>query len=217
MFPKMSNTIRPINHQAINRLKQLSKAIWGTEMVKRVIKSAQLNREFKTLLLQAIQHRLILSQARQHRWGILVLQGIQLDLSLEYLRVLVVEPATALASIINSTIAIRHKPMLIQITITLFKLVAIKTQWTQLAIIKQALTIQLFYHIRTIRTMLTTQVKGATIQAQGTEVRDGYHLERNKVWRAQTWRMECLFESIELLIDKNETRVIYATISLGVD
>ena len=50
--------------------------------------------------------------------------------------------------------------------------------------------------------MLTMQVKGAIIQAPGTEVRDGYHLERNKVWQAQTWKMECLFESIELLIDK---------------
>ena len=146
----------------------------------------------------------------------LVLQGMQLDLSLEYQRVLVVEPVMALASIINSTIAIKHKMKLTQITTTLSKLVAIKAQWTQLVIIKRALIIQQFYHIRTIRTMLTTQVKGATM-AQGTEVRDGYHLERNKVWRAQTWRMECLFESIELLIDKNETRVIYATISLGVD
>ena len=212
----MSNTIRPINHQANNRLRQLSKAIWGTEMVKRVIKSAQLNKEFKTHLLQAIQHRLILSQASHHRQDMLVLQGMQLDLSLEYQRVLVVEPVMALASIINSTIAIKHKMKLTQITTTLFKLVAIKAQWTPLAIIKRALIIQQFYHIRTIRTMLTTQVKGATM-AQGTEVRDGYRLERNKVWRAQTWRMECLFESIELLIDKNETRVIYATINLGVD
>ena len=97
-------------------------------MVKRVIKSAQLNKEFKTHLLQAIQHRLILSQARHHRQDMLVLQGMQLDLSLEYQRVLVVEPVMALASIINSTIAIKHKMKLTQITTTLSKLVAIKAQ-----------------------------------------------------------------------------------------
>ena len=200
---QISNTIRLISQLASSRHKTLSKATWEIELVKKVMWLVLLNKESLTHWLLDTQHRQISNQARQHRWGTLVLLGAKLVPSLAWQSQQAVAQAMALERIISLQMVIKHRTMPTQITAISFKSEALKVRWMQQVVIKRALTTRPYYRIKTIPTMLTTLARGVITLGHDMVERDGSHLERNKVLQARIWRMECSFETIAPINETN--------------
>ena len=165
--------------------------------------SAHLNKESLTHWLVDTQHKLISNQARQHRWGTLVLLETKLVPSLAWQSQQAVALAMVPERIISLQMVIKHRMMLTQITATSFKSEDSKVRWIQLVVIKRALTTRPYYRIKTILTTLTTLARGVTTLGQDMVEKDGFHLERNKVLQARIWRMECSFETIAAIKETN--------------